>query len=254
MLIQERYDEILKVLKSEGAVKVSHLVKKFGVSLETVRRDLDYLEKEGKLKKVHGGALSLDKDENALNFFNRLDECGSEKREIADIAIKYIREGSSIALDSGTTTFQVAKALKSKFKNLTVVTNSLRVSNELMGVEGFKVILLGGIINPKEEATVGAWALSGMDNIFVDIAFIAVTGVSLKDGFTDYDLNMIEIQQKLMERAKERIILADSSKFNEVSLLKVSSVDYADYIITDSKINEVILNEFIENGIKVVAK
>ncbi|QEK13068.1 DeoR/GlpR transcriptional regulator [Crassaminicella thermophila] len=252
MLAEKRKDRILQILEEDGSVKVSKLTKLFDVSIETIRRDLETLEKEGLLKRVYGGAVLKKNKVHQLNYVKREKEFADEKKEIAKIAIRYIEEGQSIALNNGTTNIEIARELKKNFKELTVITNSLMIASELADVDSFTIILTGGILNNKEYAFYGDLSENVLSDFIVDKAFISVGGVSLTRGITDYLPGEVQIEKKLIEISQEVIILADSSKIDSVSLIKVTDIHEANLVITDSKLDDKILNKYLKNGIEIV--
>ncbi|BDR66800.1 DeoR/GlpR family DNA-binding transcription regulator [Clostridium tetani] len=252
MLAQERYEQTLSILNREGSVKVSKLTKLFNVSIETIRRDLEYLEKEGLLKRVYGGAVLKKIDNNQLKFENREKEFSSEKKEIANIATRYVVEGQSLAMDASTTNLEIAKVLKTKFKKLTILTNSLAIANELIDMDKYTIILTGGILKNDEFSLVGDIAQKYIESFNIHTAFISVSGVSLKEGLTDYILDHLQIQKKFIEISQNVIVLADSSKFDSVSLLNVCNLEDVNMIITDSRIKKNVLEKYLNNGIEVI--
>lgn len=254
MLAQERYEYIIENLNKDGAVKVSKLIKELNVSIETIRRDLEHLEKEGVLDRVYGGAIPKKKVVDTLSFEKREEEFKEEKLEIASIAIKYISEGQSIALNDSTTNVEIAKKLKKTFRNITVLTNSLVIATELAENESINVILSGGLLNNKEYAFYGELAKNTLSNFIVDKAFISVGGVSVNRGITDYNIHTVEIQKMLIDISKEAIILADSSKLDNVSLTKIADIDNINFIITDSKADKNIISKYLKSGIEIVNK
>lgn len=252
VLAEERKDSILQMLEEEGSVKVSKLIKLFGVSIETIRRDLEALEKDGFLKRVYGGAVLKKNEIQKLNYIKREKEFINEKKELAKTAIRYIEEGQSIALNDSTTNIELARELKKNFKELTVITNSLLITNELVDADRFTVISTGGVLNHKERAFYGEFAENLISNFIVDKAFISVSGVSLIRGITDFSPEEVQIQKKLIEISQETIVLADSSKIDTVSLIKVEDIHEVNLIITDSKLDSKILNKYLKNGIEIV--
>ncbi len=254
MLAQERYNEILDIINREGSVKVSMLTKLFNVSIETVRRDLEHLEKKGLLKRVYGGAI-LEKSNTSLNSFkSREKEFLDEKKEIATIATNFISEKQSIAMDSSTTNLEIAKLLKHRFNDLTIITNSLLIAQELSDTSNFTVILLGGKLVPSQYCLVGSMALKNLSNFFVDTAFISTSGVSFKSGIMDYNVNDVDIQRKMIELSRVTIVLADHSKFDRTSLIKVADFEDINLIISDSKLDNSIIEKYKNNGIEVINK
>lgn len=255
LLAEERYQKIISMLESEGSVKVSNLIKLFGVSIETVRRDLEYLEAQGYLKKVYGGAIAENKaiKGNAYtSFTSREIKNINEKHEIASLAIRSVSEDQSLALDSGTTTFEVARELKKNFQRLTILTNSIKIANELADMDKYTIILTGGILKNDEYSLVGDIALDNIGKFNIDCSFISVSGISLNNGFTDWRMDEIQIQRKMMEISKQTMVLADSSKFGEVSLLKICDVNQVDAIITDSNLKTDIYDKYTENGVNII--
>lgn len=254
MLAQERYDQIIKIIESEGSVKVSNLTRLFKVSIETIRRDLDYLEKNGHLKKVYGGAILEKNRKKQLSLQVREKENIEEKREIANIATKFINEGQSIAMNASTTNLEIAKALKLKFKRLTILTNSLLIVNELSDMDDYSIILTGGIFRKTEFSLSGAIAESIIKEFNVDISFISVSGVSLFADITDYDIEELEIQKQMMKISQQVIVLADSSKIDAISLLKVGRLDEINCVITNSNVPDSIIQKYMESGVEIINK
>lgn len=252
LLAEERKESILKMLEDEGSVKVSKLIKFFNVSIETVRRDLESLEKEGFLKRVYGGAIIEKSRVNQIGYIKREKKFIDEKKEIAKIAIKYVAEGQSIALNNSTTNIEFARELKKNFKELTILTNSLFIASELADANEFNIILAGGILNKKEYAFYGDIAIDTLSNFVVDKAFISVSGVSLDRGITEYLTEEVQMEKKLIGIAQEIIILADHSKIDSVSLIKVMDIYDANLIITDSELEPKIVNKYKKNGIEII--
>lgn len=252
MLASDRRDEILQMLSVNGSVIVSKLTKKFGVSVETIRRDLESMEKEGVLKRVYGGAVLKSNKVDKLNYSKRQEEYIDEKREIAKKAITYIEEGSFIALNNSTTNLEIAKAIKENFNELTIVTNSLSIVNELSNKEGFTIILVGGVLNNREYAFNGQFTEDMLSNFVVNKSFISVSGVSLSRGITDYLMGEIDIQKKLMKISQEVIILAVSSNIDNESLVKIADIEDVNLVITDSKLNKKIAEKYLKSGIEII--
>lgn len=252
MLANDRYNKILEVLEREGSVKTSKLVTLLGISLETARRDLDFLEKQGSLQKVHGGAILKNKEGNNLTYSLREVKNTEEKKEIANLALNYIIEGETIALNSSTTNIEIARLIKNRYSSLTVVTNSLLIAEELADLKGINLILAGGVYNKSEYAFLGEITSKFLDNFSVDKSFVSVGGISLKRGITDFLTDEVLVERKMIEMAEEVIVLADSSKIGSNSLIKICNTEDIDFIITDSKLDEEIKQKYINENIKVI--
>lgn len=252
MLAQDRYKKILELLEKDNSVKVSALTKLFNVSVETIRRDLEHLEGEGYLKRVHGGAVLEKIGSIEMNFSTREKEYQEQKLQIGEIASRFVKEGQSIALDVSTTNFELAKVLKKNFNKLNILTNSLSIAMELADMENYTIILSGGILRPQEYSLIGELAENNMGNFHVDTAFISISGISLREGLSDYGFGEVRVKRKMMQIAQEVIIVADSSKFDTVSLLKVCDFSDINMIITDADLKPGILEKYLKQGIEIV--
>lgn len=251
MLATDRRNEILKTLSIEGSVKVSKLTREFDVSVETIRRDLEILEKKELLKRVHGGAILKGNKPGKLNYSKRKDEFINEKIEIAKKAVTHIEEGSLIVLNNSTTNLEIAKEIKHHFEDLTIITNSLMIVNELADKENFTLILLGGVLNSKEYSFDGQFVEGMLSNFIAHKAFLSVGGVSLLRGVTDYLMSEIHIQKQFMEIAQEVIILVTSNNIDNESLVKIADIEDINLIITDSNLNPDILQKYTEYGVEI---
>ena len=225
-------------------------------SRETIRRDLETLEKEGRLKRTHGGAVmaSTSAGSNIIYtpFEQRKTEHPSYKEEVALEAIKYISDGQVIALDSGTTSLELAKAIKKRFQSLTVVTNSLTIANELAGAPGITLALTGGIYNPDEQAFLTDMATLILARININVLFLTTCGISLERGITYQRMEDITIQSKLMEASDKTIVIADSSKLGAASLVTMCGIEKISMIITDNHAPADCVSAMRQAGINVV--
>ncbi|MBC2579462.1 DeoR/GlpR family DNA-binding transcription regulator [Clostridium sp. DJ247] len=252
MLVQERHNKIIELLEKEKSVKVSRLVKLFNISIETVRRDLEYLEKEGYLKRVYGGAVLEKVGANEVNFAIRETKNMEEKIEIGEIAARYVAEGQAIALDVSTTNTEVAKAIKRKVRKLSVITNSIAIAEELSDMEEYTIILAGGTLKKDEKCIIGSMAEKFIEQFHIDITFASCSGISITAGITDYGIGEIEIKKKMMQCSQQTIVVADSTKFGVVSLLNVCNFDKINMIITDSKLNTKVKDKYLNLGVEII--
>ncbi|MCS7458879.1 DeoR/GlpR family DNA-binding transcription regulator [Paenibacillus doosanensis] len=253
MFVQQRHQAILQKLHKEKSVVVSELIEMFGVSFETVRRDLEFLEKEGFLKRVHGGAIPAEidyKKEQPLTF--RETKFVEEKRQLVELATRYVTEGQSIALDVSTTNTEFAKALKPKFERLTIITNSLPIANELVEMPHYTIILTGGVIRNEERGVIGDLAEAFVSQFHADLFFMSVSGISLEAGVTDFGIGEVQLKKLMHKNAKRTIALADSSKFEVVSLLKVCGIDEVERYVTDPLIDREIVERYKSHGLEIV--
>lgn len=255
MLTQQRHKEIVRLIEERGSVKTSTLCDLLATSRETVRRDLEALERQKKLQRIHGGAMKLETETESgpyTSFRQREDLNLGAKIAIAQEAVKYISPGQAIALDCGTTGLALAREIKKNFTSLTVVTNSLAVANELTDAEGITLVLTGGVYNPEERGFLTEMATLILSRINIDIFFLTVCGASLDRGITYQRMNDLEIQARLMEASNKVVVIADSSKLGVNSLARMCGVEEIDMIITDSLAPASTVQAFEQAGIKVV--
>ncbi|KOR90701.1 DeoR faimly transcriptional regulator [Paenibacillus solani] len=255
MFAEQRHQIIIQRLNQYKSIRASELMEHFEVSFETIRRDLEYLESEGYLRRVHGGAIPNEPDySREIPLPIRESIYMEEKTELAQIAVRNVTEGMSIALDPSTTNTQIAKALKAKFDRLTVITNSLSIVNELVSMPGYTVIMTGGVIRHEEQSIIGDLAEEFSSRFHADLFFMSMSRVTLEAGITDYGVGEIQVKKIMLSNVKRCIALADSSKFGQNSFIKVCGAAEVERFVTDSKIDRDIVEQFRKNGIEIVYK
>ncbi|MCM3781798.1 DeoR/GlpR family DNA-binding transcription regulator [Neobacillus mesonae] len=229
---EERKQTILSQLNTEGKVQVYALAKIFDVSTETIRRDLDRLEKEGKLRKVYGGAVSVRSGITEPAFRNRTLQHLAEKQAIGTRAASLVEDGETVLLDNGTTTLEIMRQLMDRAE-VTVITNSVPIM--ACALDGFKgkFIFAGGEINLNVQAATGGISHTLLHQFKVNKAFISAGGVSMSDGVTDYLLEEALLSRTMMERSEESILVADYSKFGQSTFAQIAKVEQFSMVITD---------------------
>lgn len=249
MFADERRNEIVKLVESQHTVTVSELMQRYGVSIETIRRDLEQLERNRLLKRVHGGAVSLGK----MQQFERLEHRSSQnlpnKQETAKAVAALLGEGDRIALDSGSTAREIALRLREQFRTLTVVTYSPEIFSLLCGKEGFHLIQIGGEYLRSEQAFCGYQALEMMRGLHVSKGIICPSAVSLREGIGDYVPQLIPMQREIIEISDEVIVAADSSKFEKAGAYKLAPLSPGFLLATDSGVPERIVKSYREKGL-----
>lgn len=242
MLPHERYQKLTEYLKKHGIIKIEHMTRLFDISIETARRDLTYLEKKGIVKKIYGGATLLENGTKEPDTSERLSKNLEEKAAIGRKCAEFINDGDSILIEVGTTTLQVAKALKAK-KNLTVITNSIHVVNELMDTD-FGLYIIGGRIRHGEGSISGAISIIELENFHINKAIISAGGITVGRGLSDYNIEEALVRKKVIDQSREVIVVADSSKFGQDVLSHICPLSDVDLIITDNKLDRDLLQEF----------
>lgn len=240
MLTVKRHEIIMDLLKSHEMVSLQMILDATSSSESSIRRDLSALEKVGKLKRIHGGAMLLNnKKDIALNIKSTTNV--KEKQYIAKKAAQYIESGDAIFLDAGSTTLMLIPHLA--HLKLTVVTNGLTHVPELLKQE-HTVYLLGGKAKPDTNAMVGTQAIDMLSSFHFDKAFLGANGVSLKYGYTTPDVEEAKVKSLAITQSDKVYCLVDDSKFNEVTFSHIAPID-ACHIITNKEIEgytEYILN------------
>lgn len=245
---EERKKKIIELLNSQGKVKSAELEKKLDVSGETVRRYLTQLEEEGQLKRVYGGAIKISFNKVEPNHLQREVMNLEEKQKIGKAAAELVEDNDIIALDEGTTVFQMLEFIVEK-DNLKILTGDFPIASALMdykskGVFNGEIIFIGGEISAKHKRTGGSIAEKMMDFFHVEKAFIATTGVLADYGLSVFDCDQGILSRKYIEKAKESIVLADHSKVGVKNYFKFSNIEDVDIIVCDQEMPEDWKSEF----------
>jgi DeoR/GlpR family transcriptional regulator of sugar metabolism len=248
MLAIERHREILAVLSKEGSIRVTELSKRFNVTEETIRRDFGKLESEGKILRSHGGAIMTEPRETLRPFTWREVANESEKAAIVQEAIKRIQPDDSILLDASTTAWHLAKRLEDM--PLTVITNSLQIPIALANRTKVDIHILGGRLGKKSLSFIGPTTERQLQNYHADKLFISCEGIDIKRGISDRSENQAHLRRIMISCADKKYLLADHSKFSVKSLAHICSLNIFDEIITDSNIDESVLEQLHQLKIK----
>ncbi|HEY4291136.1 MAG TPA: DeoR/GlpR family DNA-binding transcription regulator [Puia sp.] len=249
--INERHQYILEKLKKDGKVNIFDLVEEMGVSGVTIRKDLKLLEDKHLMFRIRGGGsinnpYAADKPIYEKELIN-----ADEKKKIAKAAIELIDDTDSIMIGSGTTVFEVARAL-SPAKHLTVITPALRVGLELSNRSNIEVLQLGGLIRPNSSSVMGAYAMKMLDDISCGIFFLGVDGIDLNFGISISNLSEAALNQKMIETAQTVVVLADSTKFDRRGLGRICGLEQVQYIITDRNVSHNTIKAIKERDIKMI--
>ena len=251
MLAQERQNKIYQMLQKDGAVTVAKLTELFGVSIETVRRDLLMLEQSGKLMRVHGGAVAKAGMKAYPALQQRTREFRAEKYQLSRAAAQFIAEGDIISIDAGSTAIAFAEVLKERFRKLTVVTHSRDVFDILCDHREFSVILCGGQYLRGDNAFYGELTLDTLRSIHTQKAFVFPSALSIEYGLSDFQQELFPVQKQLLRSADQVYILADSSKFEKTGLLKLDAMKPEYIYITDGALPREVVSLYQENGLTI---
>lgn len=236
MLVAERYKKIVELVNTRGSMRVSELSQLCNVTEETIRRDLDRLENEGKLRRSHGGAMKVGEEFHEVPLEERKVTRAEEKRRIAQQAVQHIKPGDRILLDASSTALFTASLLPDI--EITVITNSVKVALELAAKQKVEVISTGGWLHRKSLSYIGALAERSLESYHVDKAFLSCRGVHLDRGLSDSHEQHASLKMKMMQIADQTILLVDSSKFGTQAFAQIGPLERAHMMITDRDVDE----------------
>jgi DeoR/GlpR family transcriptional regulator of sugar metabolism len=247
----ERLDGLLQFLEKTKHVTVDLVRQEFNVSAATARRDLDLLSKQGVIQRVHGGAIVLHKSPPESPVFQRMAIQADCKRRIGIAAASLVNPGETLFLGSGTTTLEVAKNIKN-ISDLTVITNSLLIINELMGEKNLTLVDLGGIIRYSEYSMIGNLTEAALSGLFADKVIIGIRGVDLKQGLTNHYLPESVTDRQILQMGKKIFIVADHTKCGIISTSRVAPISIVDTLVTDNETSKDFVRGIMDKGITVI--
>ncbi len=232
MLTLERQEEILEILNKNKSATVEELAHELFVSGATIRRDLRIMEKQGLIKRSHGGAMPFKSSAEESAFAIREQENTVAKKTIATLASKLIKNGDSVFIDSSSTAGMVVPLLNN-FQFLSVTTTGLRNALLLSQTNNVKIYIAGGQIQNHSNSIIGTDTMDYIARIHADISLISCSGVGVNSGFTDSSIEQSKLKQQMRKNSNVVAILCDSTKFNKTFLCRNFNFDEVDYLITD---------------------
>ena len=251
----DRRQKVVELVMDKGSISIEDICQRFHISEMTARRDLTDLDRQGLLRRVHGGAIASLGRSYEPPFPSRASKNQQMKMAIGLKAATLIHDGDSIALDVGTTTLEIVPGLIGK-RNLTIVTSCLQIANLIVDRLSLEIdarlILTGGIIRPRELSMVGAIPERVYLEFHVDKAFIGIGGISLEEGLTEYNIEDAQIKQMLIRSAREKIVVADGSKFGVTTFSSVAPLHAVDRIVTDKDAPRELVEKICEAGVEVI--
>ena len=249
-LAPQRWDNLRALIRDRGVIRIEDLCRQLKVSPATVRRDLDQLEQSGAIRRVHGGAVSVESRMDEPVFADKTSLAAREKRRIAEAALAFVGPGDTIYLDGGSTVLELARLLRDR-TNVTVVTNSLHAAHELAG-RGPRLMVIGGELRRLSQTMVGPLTRLILNELHLDKAFMGTIGFTLKEGLTTTDPGEAFTKELVMGQARQVIVLADSSKAGKLSFARAGSWDKVHVLITDKQVDRIFAKELVKTGIKLV--
>ncbi len=247
----ERHQQILSLLSRQGRLRLTEIMGRFSISEATARRDLESLADQGKLQRVHGGAILLEQAPPELPILQRTDEQAAEKARIGRAAAGLIAENETVFLGSGTTVLEVARNLQHR-RNLTVITNSLPVLNTLAGAQGITVISLGGTLRDTELSFIGHITEQALMEIRADKVIMGTRGISLKHGLTNDYLEETMTDRAILGIGAQVILVADHSKIKRVSTAYLAKLNGIHTLVTDDQADSDFIKAIRKLGVNVI--
>lgn len=232
MDVQTRRKNALELIHQRGEVTVAELSAQTGVSPMTIRRDLELLEQEGAVRRVHGGAIDLASRGYGAPYAVRSRQSIEAKARIGKAVASMLGERETIILDVGTTTLQVAHALAGR-RNLTVITTSLQIADVLSRNRDIRLMITGGIVSPGELSLVGDMAEEAFDRLRLDTYVMGVGGVDAEAGVTEFSLEDARVKRAALASVQRCIVAADGSKLGKVTFAQVCPIERVDVVVTD---------------------
>jgi DeoR family transcriptional regulator of aga operon len=247
----ERQQQVQHYIQAQQRVSVSTICERFAVSEATVRRDLEALETLGVIRRVHGGALAVQQAPPELPALDRAREQADEKRRIGASAAALIRDGETVFISSGTTTLETARQLRER-QNLTVITNSLLVINELASVPGINLISLGGMLRRSEMSLIGHVTELAIAELHADKVIIGIRAIDIERGLTNDYMPETMTDRAILRMGRSVIVVADHTKCGRLSAALVAPISAMHTLVTDAATPAAFTNALEDQGVQVI--
>jgi len=249
MLKEERQHTILTEVALHNRILLTDIAETLDVSIDTIRRDVKELDSDNKLRKVHGGAVSLGFTTNSAR--NRNVYALAEKTKIAEKALKLLKDGGVVFIDGGTTCLELARLIPANIE-LTCFTLSLPVAMELLTKPNVRVIFIGGQIAREAQIAIGAGAIHSLSEVKVDYSFIGTGYVDALHGLTEFDWDIVQVKKAVIKAAKKTVLLSISEKLNSQHRYKTCDINAINTMITELEPNNTLLNLFRNHDIHLL--
>ncbi len=251
MYAPERQQRILEIAHAQGRAEVASLAVDLGVTPETIRRDLTHLERNGRLRRVHGGAIPVASLGFEPSLERRAERFVAEKMRIAKAALDLVPAEGTILIDAGTTTSHLAELLPVD-RELTVVTNALSIATIVAGRGELRLYMVGGRIRGRTQASVGEWATAALSSVHVDVAFLGTNGLTVGRGLTTPDQQEAAAKRAMVTSARRAVVLADASKVGVDHFCRFADLADIDSVVTDSSLDAETVSEIDAAGPEVI--
>jgi DeoR family transcriptional regulator, fructose operon transcriptional repressor len=253
MIQSGRRDKLIEIINKEKNISVKELSSTLGFAESTIRSDLNFLDKQGLIKRIHGGAASTEKtdDFDYKKFENRLNTEREEKIKIARKAIKHINNDEVLILDASTTCFELAQLLANTEFRLTILTNGIKVAEVLKNNPNISIVLIGGILARNSYAIEGDFGADILDKFNIHKTFISAHAINIENGMTDFNVYEVQLKRKFIEKSDQIYALIDSSKFDKKSASTICDLSCIDLLISDNGLDQEIIARYKFQGLKI---
>ncbi len=247
--VLKRQDKILKLIRKTGFVSIEKLAEKFSVTPQTIRRDIKILSAKGWVQRYHGGAGPASSTENVA-YSERKVLCLPEKQRIAKVLASHIPNHASMFINIGTTTEEIAKALK-HHKRLRIITNNLNVAAIMSGNENFEVIIAGGLLRHKDCGIIGEATIDFIRQFKVDYGIIGISGIDLDGTLLDFDYREVRAARAIIDNSRKVFLAADHTKFGRNAMVRLGNISEIDAMFTDRKPPQPLTEIMAETDVKL---
>ncbi len=248
---EQRRAEIISIIHTKGQVRVSELSDRFGISEVSIRKDLEFLEMQGQLSRVHGGAVGLNKLYVNMDLTERFKTNASAKKQLAKAIAPLIEDNDTIMMNAGTTLSYVLQAIQGK-KNITLLTNSIPNATEASLYSSFQVKLLGGEVDEKYQFTYGEDAIRQLENYHATKCILSVDGISAAAGLSLYYSNEVSLARKMIACSDKLIVAADGTKLGKNTFAKIAEAQKTDILVTNRQAERDEIDSIAELGIRIL--
>lgn len=244
----QRQESIISLVRKTGFATVEEMARRFAVTPQTIRRDVNTLDRQGLLSRYHGGAGLAASTEN-LAYTRRKEILRDEKKRIADITASLVPANASLFINIGTTTEHVADALVQHHKKLRVITNNLNIAAIMSRKKGFQVLVTGGIVRSRDGGITGESAIRFIRQFKVDVGIIGISGIDMDGTLLDFDFREVHVSRAIMENSRKVYLVADHSKFGRNAMVKLGNLTEIHTLITDQAPPPPVMNLIREHDI-----